>query len=266
MPGGPRSLIARAALAGALLGGGAASAGAQQPLAEPPERLEFLSRFDFHMYAAGLREGDIQFHWATDFGGDVDLVDYVAGRLSIAAGYQAFLGDEFQPFDPNQSTYVLEVSSSWRTPPAELVLAFTHVSRHLSDRQRIATVAWNTLRGRGLRQLRVGGATLDLGGEVGVVTDTSTVDYRWMAGGEAVFRRPVNASVHWYGRARGESWGMNDRYNRSTQRGGRVEGGLGLSGRGAGLELFIGYEQVIDASAFERVARRWPFAGFRLVN
>jgi len=266
VPAGPRSLIARVALAGALLCGRAASAGAQQPLAEPPERVEFLPRLDFHMYAAGLREGDIQFHWSTDFGGDVDILDYVAGRLSIVASYQAVFGDELQPFDPNQNNYVLEVSSSLRTRPAELAIAFNHVSRHLSDRPRIATVAWNTLRGRALRQVRLRGGTLDLRGDVGVVTDRAFVDYRWMFSGEAAFRRLFNPHVLWYGRAMGESWGVNDRYLRSTQRGGRIEGGLALSGRGAGLELFIGYEQVIDADAFELVPRRWAFAGFRLVG
>ena len=83
-----------------------------------------------------MSEGDIQFHWATDFGGDVDLADYVTGRSSIVARYGAVLGDEFQPFDPNQTAYLLEASSSWRTRPAELAVAFTHVSRHLSDRPR----------------------------------------------------------------------------------------------------------------------------------
>ena len=255
-----------AVLAAALLVGVSSPVGAQQPLAEPPMRPAFLSRLDFHMYGAGMSEGDIQFHWATDFGGDVDVVDYVAGRLSIIASYQAVLGDEFQPFDPNQNNYRLEVSSSWRTKPAELAVAFSHVSRHRSDRPRVVTVAWNTLRGRALRQLRVRGATLDVRGDVGVVTDRAYVDYRWMLGGEATFRRPLNSRVRWYGRASGESWGVDDRHLRATQRGGRVESGLALSGRGAALELFLGYEQVIDADAFELVPRRWPFAGFRLVS
>ena len=255
-----------AALAAAFLIGVSASARAQEPLAVAPAQLEFLSRLDFHMYAAGMSEDDIQFHWTTDFGGDVDLLDYVAGRLSIVARYQAVLGDEFQPFDPNQNLYFLEASSSWRTRPAEFAVAFNHVSRHLSDRARVVTVAWNTLRGRALRQLAVGGGTLDLRGDVGLVTDRAYVDYLWMLGGQATFRKPFNPRVEWYARATGESWGVDDRYARSTQRGGRLESGLTLSGRGASLDLFAGYEQVIDADAFELVPRRWPFAGFRLAR
>jgi len=240
------------------------TAHAQQPLAVAPERLEFLSRLDFHMYASGMSEGDIQFHWATDFGGDVDLVDYVTGRLSIVARYGAVLGDEFQPFDPNQTAYLLEASSSWRTKPAELAVAFSHVSRHLSDRPKVATVAWNTLRARALRQLAVSGGTLDLRADAGVVTNRAFVDYEWMISGEATFTRPIRPKVRWYARAAGESWGVDERYDRSTQRGGRLESGLTLAGRGANLDLFVGYEQVIDANAFELTPRRWPFAGFRL--
>jgi hypothetical protein len=92
------------------------------------------------------------------------------------------------------------------------------------------------------------------------------VDYRWTVDGEGTFRRRIGAGALWYARAAGESWGVSDRYSRSTQRGGRLEGGVALTGRGAALELFVGYEQVVDANAFELAPRRWPFAGFRLVN
>jgi hypothetical protein len=264
---GGGSLIPRfAALAAALLFGVADAARAQEPLAVAPQQLDFLSRFDFHIDGAGMSEGDIRFHWATDIGGDADVVDYVAGRLSVLARYRAVLGDEFQPFDPNQNAYVLEASSSWRTRPAELAVAFNHVSRHLSDRERVATVAWNTLRGRALRQLVIDAGTLDLRGDAGLVTNRAFVDYRWMVRGEATFRRTFRPRVQWYARGVGESWGVDDRYGRSTQRGGRLESGLALSGRGAVIELFLGYEQVIDADAFELAPRRWPFAGFRLTS
>lgn len=38
-----------------------------------------------------------------------------------------------------------------------------------------------------------------------------------------------------------------------------------MAGRGA-MELFAGYEQVIDAYQLECRPRRWVFTGFRLVN
>ena len=43
---------------------------------------------------------DPRFSWETHFGGDLDVADYVVGRSSILVDYEAVLGDEFRPFDP----------------------------------------------------------------------------------------------------------------------------------------------------------------------
>ena len=86
------------------------------------EQVEFLSRYDFHLSAAGLGSDDhARFMWDTHWGGDFDLVDYVNGRLSFLVDYQAVLGNEFRPFDPNQGNYTLEVSGSVRLGRTELV-------------------------------------------------------------------------------------------------------------------------------------------------
>ncbi len=53
---------------------------------------------------------------------------------------------------------------------------------------------------------------------------------------------------------------------RDTQRGGRVEGGVRLAGARGAMELFGGYEQVIDADPLDRMTRHWAFAGLRLLN
>jgi hypothetical protein len=39
-----------------------------------------------------------------------------------------------------------------------------------------------------------------------------------------------------------------------------------LLGTGGAIDLFAGYEKVIDADPLDRQARRWAFAGFRLLR
>ena len=101
------------------------TAGAQQqPVAAPaPDQPEFLPRFDFHLTIDRLLRSqtpqeelvDERFSWDTHYGGSFDLVDYVGGRATVTADYQAVLGHEFRPFDPNQANYILEASLSGRT-------------------------------------------------------------------------------------------------------------------------------------------------------
>ena len=62
----------------------------------------FLTRYDFHLGADRLIIDDQRFSWDTHFGGSIDAIDYVVGRLSGIVEYQAILGDEFRAFDPNQ--------------------------------------------------------------------------------------------------------------------------------------------------------------------
>ena len=110
-----------------------------------------MSRTDFHLNAAwlgtqvgetsgdetpaGEPPADKRFAWDTFWGGSIDFIDYVNGRIGIVIDYEAVLGREFQLFDPNQGNYTLEASSSARIDDDnEVVALFHHVSRHLSDR------------------------------------------------------------------------------------------------------------------------------------
>src|SRR4029077_3132646 len=108
---------------------------------------------------------------------DLDVVDYVKGRTSISADYEAVLGDEFRPFDPNQAYYTLEASSSYRIGPAEVAAVFHHVSRHLSDRPKREPIAWNVLGVRALGSAVIHG--IDMGGRAsaGSIFQNSFVDY-----------------------------------------------------------------------------------------
>jgi hypothetical protein len=267
MPDPLGSLIRRTALASCFTVIAVARASAQQPLAEPPSSGQLLSRFDFHLSAAGLSVNDTRFSWDTHWGGDFDFVDYVRGRLTFLADYEAVLGDQFRLFDPNQGNYTLEVSSSFRVGRNELAGALHHVSRHLGDRSNRLAIAMNVALARFLRQVDAGKTTLALRGDAGPIVARAYVDYDWMAVGEALLRRPLTPRVGLLGRAHGVIYGVDHAIaGRSRQQGGRLEAGVRVAGSGGALELFGGYERVVDAYPLDRQPMRWVFAGFRIVN
>jgi hypothetical protein len=251
----------------------AGSAGAQvpQPVVTPaPPQPEFLSRYTFHLSAYELLHADDasqRFSWDTHFGGSLDLVDYVAGRASLLIDYQAVLGSEFRPFDPNQGNYILEASASGRAADTEIAGVFHHVSRHLSDRPKRPAVAWNTIGGRVLRRLRAGSTKVDLDFDLGRVVQHSFVDYTWIGAAEIEARHDVAARVSVFAHASGQWYGVDaTERGRGSQRGGMAEAGVRLTGPGGALELFAGLERRVDAYPLERVPRHWGLAGFRLLS
>ena len=239
---------------------------AQSP-APPPPSPDFLTRYDFHLAANALAIKDPRFSWETHFGGDLDLVDYVIGRASMLVDYQAILGDQLRPFDPNQSYYVLETSSSYRTPWVEIAGVFHHVSRHFSDRDKVFPIAWNIIGARALRRIDASGVTVDTCGGVGLIAGHSNVDYSWTADLDVAIRRAVSPRVGLFAQGHGEMFGVDGTMgDRGSQTGGRVEVGVRFNGRAGALELFAGFERRIDADPVDFLAQRWGIAGFRLVS
>jgi len=56
---------------------------------------------------------------------------------------------------------------------------------------------------------------------------------------------------------------------RGQQAGGRLEAGVKLTGskpEGAALELFGGWERMIDADPLDRRPRQWAYLGFRVLG
>ena len=250
----------------------AAAVAAQPPtqpvISEPPANPQFLAHYDFHMAASGLGSNDdMRFGWDTHFGGSADMADYVAGRLGVSVDYEAVLGDEFRIFDPNQGNYTLEAFTSARSGSTEIVGIFHHVSRHLSDRPKRFAIAWNLAGARLLRQIKAGEAVFDIDLEGGPVVQHSYVDYSWIGELHLQARRPVHQYVEVYGRVFGQLIGVHeDLAGRELQRGGSLEAGLRLIGRGAVMELFVGAERRIDADPLDRQTRQWAVAGFRLLS
>jgi len=242
---------------------------AAQPLPTPtaaPASPDFLAHYNFQLSAAVLSNEDIRFTWDMHFGGDVDLVDYVAGRANVLIDYEAVLGNEFRRFDPNQGNYTLEGSSSVRVGGTEIAGVFHHVSRHLGDRPKRFAIAWNMLGARALRRVDVAGVQIDGVLTVGKVIQHSFVDYTWTSNLDVMVRRRVHARVGVFAHGLGELFGVDPALaGRDMQRDGRVDVGVRLEGRAGAAELFVGYERRIDAYPLDRIALRWPFLGFRFV-
>lgn len=226
-----------------------------------------MTRYDFHLSAAGVNSGVTAFSWETHFGGDLDVFDYVVGRSSILVDYEAVLGDEFRKFDPNQGNYTLEASSSARIGTTEVAGLLHHESRHLSDRPKRFAVAWNILGARILQRVTVSGVTVDVVASGGKIVQNSYVDYTWNGELDLMIRRPITPRYGVFAHGFGNGFLVDQAIaNRGTQLGGLVEVGVRVNGRAGALELFAGAEQRVDADPIDRIARRWALAGFRLVS
>ena len=266
-----RSLALRAACVAGLAWAAVAPAAAfaQQPFAitDAPSHGEFLSRFDFNMSAAKMADPDPRFSWDIHWAGDFDLVDYVHGRVSFLADYQALLGSEFRPFDPYQGNYTLEAMGSFRAGRTELVGVLSHVSRHLGDRFKRVAVAENSLGVRVMRQVTRERTTIELRGDLRKVIARAYVDYTWFGDVDVTVRRPLSPRVGLYSRVLGQyTWMDPSVTGRDGQSSGRVEAGVRLSGTGGAVQLFAGAERVIDADQLDRQPQQWAFAGFRLLG
>jgi hypothetical protein len=244
-----------------------------EQLAAPPASPAFLSRFDFELSAAALAYDDQRFCWDAHWRGEVDIVDWGGGRISFLGDYQTLLGNEFRPFDPYQSNYILDVSGSLRAGRVELVAVFHHLSRHLGDRQKRRPdntdlpVAYNSVNGRVLYRAQRRDTTVHIRGELGRAIAYAYVDYTWLGSGEATVRHAVHPALELYGRGMGQFIVVRPEIaGRDRQLGGRAEGGVRISGISGTLDFFGGYERVIDADPLDRIARQWAFVGFRLSN
>ena len=228
--------------------------------------VQFLTHSAFHLAAAHLSSDDIRFKWDTNFGGDLDLVDYGFGRLNFLANYQAILGHEYRAFDPNQGNYILEGSTSLRTSGVEVSAVFYHQSRHLSDRPKRFAVDWNMFGGRVQKRISHGASTLDARVDLRGTIFKSYVDYNWELEGNVREQHVVHPNVSLIADGRLRVLGVDGSQNRGTQTGAYGEGGVRLEGRGAAVELYVAVERRVDPYPTEFFTDSWVGAGFRLLS
>ena len=228
--------------------------------------LQFFPRYDFHLGAEHLSQQDPRFVWDTNYGGEMDFVDYGVGRLNFTANYEAMLGEQFRAFDPNQGNYLLDLSSSYRTRGYEMAALLHHTSRHLSDRFKRMPVDWNMFGADVRRDVRRGAVLIRPHGNLLAVLLKSNVDYRWEANGGVDLRVPVRPHVSAISGGNLRLVGVDESRSRGTQTGGRVEGGVRFEGERGAIELFVAGERRIDAYPLDASSLSWFSAGFRFVS
>ena len=242
-----------------------------QPLVGPIDHFEFLSRYDFQL-EINVLSGDNgnQYRWDAHYGGSVDVFNYVKGRTTFVGDYEAVIGSELRPFDPNQGNYILEPATSWFIGDNEVAFVFHHVSRHLSDRPKTFAVAYNIIEGRYLRKFELANDTsVSVRTSGGHLAQHSDVDYTWAFDWDVMARHRMNPHVEWYGRSTGELFGVDPlvrNEDRGVQYTTRLEVGTRLTGGKADLELFVGAEHRLDASLLDFVPVSWAIAGFRIAS
>ena len=228
--------------------------------------IQFFPRYDFHLGADHLSTDDRRFTWDTNFGGEMDFVDYGIGRATFAANYEAVLGEEFRKFDPNQGNYLLDLSSSARTHGYEIAALLHHTSRHLGDRFKRVPVDWNMFGVAVGHDVRYGAIVIRPHGNVLGVLLKSNVDYNWEANGAVDVGVPVRPRVSVIAGGNLRLVGVDSSRNRGAQTGGRVEGGLRFDGERGAIELIVAGERRVDAYPLENSALSWVSAGFRFVS
>ncbi len=247
----------------------AAPARAQTPASGDPETssaVDVLTRAALRLTAERLSGDDPRFVWDANFGGELDLVDYGAGRLTFTANYQVILGDEIRTFDPNQGNYVLAAAASARVAGLELAGLFHHESRHLSDRSKTEPVDWNMA--GAMLLIDTARASTRLQGRVDMlaVVQKSFVDYRWQFEGGFRAQQAIRSPLAVIGAARLRLLGVDGSRNRGTQAGFRGEGGVRLDGVRGALELFVAVERRVDPYPLQFDTERWVTVGFRLLS
>jgi hypothetical protein len=233
---------------------------------DPAATVTFLPRYVFHLTAEHLSSDDERFTWDANYGGELDIVDYGAGRFTFYANYQVITGDQLRAFDANQGNYILGGRLSGRIKGTEVAGVFHHVSRHLSDRPKPFPVDWNMLGVRVSRPLTVGRVSLDPRVDIRGVVQHSYVDYEWELDGGIRARYPINGFLAIVGGGDVRVLGVDDTGGRDTQTGGRGEGGVRFQGKLAAVELFLAVERRIDPYPLDFDTDTWWSAGFKLLS
>ena len=271
MPDTPGSLMRRAAIAACLTlivaarAFAAAAAGAAGTVARVPVALRLSPRG-----RTCWRSTTIRASRGTPTAAAISTWSTTSsGRASFLVDYQAVLGDEFRPFDPNQGNYTLEASASVPRSADRVAGVFHHVSRHLSDRPKRSPIAWNIARRARAAPHRGRPASRStLRADVGASWQHSYVDYTWT--GDLRPHRPPRRAA----RASAASRAGTASCSASTaaREPGHADRRPGRGGRAASTAAAARWssspaiERRVDADPLDSQAQRWAIAGFRLVS
>ena len=239
---------------------------AQAPADNPEDGVVWLPSYHFHLDMAHLSHDSPRYSWDANYGGELGLVAVGRSQITFVVNYQAVLGDEFHPFDPNQGNYTIDGVLSTRVKGFYAAGVFHHLSRHLADRPKRPPVDWNMMGARVGTMFARGGTDIEARFDfLGAILKTN-VDYNWeMHAGVRAHHR-VYGTVGLLGSATLRKVGTNGLGNRGTQTGGRGEGAIRVSGKAATIELYLAVERVIDPYPTEFGSVSYASVGMRLLT
>ena len=246
-----------------------ASAAAAQPTPLPAISTEtetgFLTRSAWFLSFAGMKSGDPRFSWVARGRLDADLFSYDKGRINLLIDDELVLGRERREFDFNHQNIILENSFSYRVASIDVAAVFHHTSRHLIDRPADRIVAWHTLGGRAVRVFAIRQSSVAVSVEYERVVQRTYVDYAWTSQFAIRVARPLHGGAHLFASGGAALVGV-DRgvVGRGRQDGARVEGGVHVPARRAGIDLFGAWERRIDGYPMAREPTSWLEVGFKL--
>lgn len=205
------------------------------------------------------------FDWDVDFRFDTDLFDLGFVRANLLAQVETIVGSELRNVDPNQNNYTADFSLFFRLPRGELGAMFHHVSRHLADRADQGSVSWNMVGVSYGERFTLGPARLDAGVRAMGTTERAGADYTAQIEWHGTMELPLNRRLAIIAAADGVVAPVErEMFGRDTRRGGRLSGGVRLPSTAAAVDLYVGWEQRIDAGQFARDTTRWMQAGLRV--
>ena len=205
------------------------------------------------------------FDWDVDMTIDLDLLDLGFVRSNLFVSYEQIVGGEKRNIDPNQNGYAIDGSMFFPLPRGEVSAFFHHISRHRVDRETDLSISWNMVGGSYADRVVVARVELETGIRGMFTVERANVDYRGQVEAHVSAMRPLNNTLALVGRAEGVVVPVDPlMLGRTTQRGGRLEGGLRVLGNVATVDAFVAWEQRIDASFGQIDTVRWFTAGFRI--
>jgi hypothetical protein len=229
--------------------------------------LELVPEMDLHIEFSRYAPTDRDFVWDSWLGGRATLLRVGPTSVFIVGDVETILGRELRTFDANQSNYVLEGGITRDHGPWSFSGAFHHVSRHLIDRPKSASVDWNMLGLRAERRLSAGTeqrgrVTLGVAREIG----RTFVRYVWEFRAAADYDLLKADPGALYGRVTLRA--ITEEKTLENTRGGfldaLIEGGWRVRRTNRMFHLFLAYEHRNDVYLLTHESRDRALFGFRV--
>jgi hypothetical protein len=250
--------------------GGAALLLAGATLASPRARAAdatFLPDLSLHLSGAHYAPAGPSLQWTTWIGGGFELLRVERVTAFADGDIETVVGNERRGFDANQVNYHLDTGVRLSLGEWKTALVLSHVSRHLSDREKGYGIDWNQVVVRGGRGF---GAARRLPLHVAVslgytIQHAVRVHYDWEANAQLLGELVLHGKKRAYARLdlRGVTTDGGDVPARSGFLDARLEGGWMFERDRKRLDLFVAYEHRNDVFVTEPGSRDRALFGFR---